>query len=77
MKTRKMKPQIRAAYLVLVAILLGGCATELTPMEEAERLHRYGEFEASIAQSESVFEAATSEDEKSKALQLIGRCHLD
>ena len=72
-----MKPQIRAAYLVLVAILLGGCATELTPMEEAERLHRYGEFEASIAQSESVFEAATSEDEKSKALQLIGRCHLE
>ena len=62
---------------MLVAILLGGCATERTPMEEAERLHRYGEFEASIAQSESVFEAATSEDEKSKALQLIGRCHLE
>ena len=72
-----MKPQIRAAYLVLVAILLGGCATERTPMEEAERLHRYGEFEASIAQSESVVEAATTEDEKSKALQLIGRCHLE
>ena len=62
---------------MLVAILLGGCATERTPMEEAERLHRYGEFEASIAQSESVVEAATTEDEKSKALQLIGRCHLE
>ena len=72
-----MKPQIRAVYLVLAAILLGGCATERTPMEEAERLHRYGEFEASIAQSESVLEAATSDEEKSKALQLIGRCNLE